>query len=45
MIITPTSSPSNKLAQITSSLFLNAAQVAVVKVDTLVIIIIDDHIE
>jgi hypothetical protein len=42
---TPASDPSDKLAQITSALFLNATQVAAMKVDPLAILTIDQDIE
>jgi hypothetical protein len=45
MMMTPTSRPSDKLVQITSTLLLNAAQAAAVTADTLVIQNIDDDIE
>jgi hypothetical protein len=45
MMTTPTSGPSDKLVRITFALFLNATQPAAVKVDTLVILKIDDDIE
>jgi hypothetical protein len=44
-MMTPTSGPSDKLAQITSALFFNSTQAAALKVDTLVIITIDDDIK
>jgi hypothetical protein len=43
--MTPPSGPSDKLARITSALFLNATQAATVKVDPLVILTIDEDIE
>jgi hypothetical protein len=45
MMMTPTSGPSDKLVPITSTLFLNATEVAAVKVDTSAIIKIDNDIE
>jgi hypothetical protein len=44
-MMTPTSGPSDKLVQITSTLFLNAAQAATVKADILAILNIDDNIK
>jgi hypothetical protein len=44
-MITPTSGPSDKLVQITSTLFLNAAQAAAVKVDPSAMPTIDEDIE
>jgi hypothetical protein len=44
-MITPTSGPSDKLGQITSTVFLNAGQVAAMKVDLLAILTIDEDIE
>jgi hypothetical protein len=41
---TPASSPSDKLARITSALFLNAAQAAAVKADPSAILTIDEDI-
>jgi hypothetical protein len=43
-IITPASGLYNKLAQITSALFLNTTQAATMKVDLLAILIIDKDI-
>jgi hypothetical protein len=43
-IMTPASGPSNKLAQITSALFLDAAQAATMKADPLAILTIDEDI-
>jgi hypothetical protein len=45
MTMTPASGPSDKLARITSALFLHAAQVAAVKADPSAIIIIDEDID
>jgi hypothetical protein len=45
MMMIPTSGPSDKLARITSALFLNAAQVAAVKADPSGILTIDEDIE
>jgi hypothetical protein len=45
MMMTPTSGLLDKLAQITTALFLNATQVAAMKVDPLVILTIDEDIE
>jgi hypothetical protein len=42
---TPASSPSNKLARITSALFLNATQVAAMTADPSAILTIDEDIE
>jgi hypothetical protein len=42
--MTPASGSSDKLAQITSTLFLNATQVAAMKVDPLAILTIDEDI-
>jgi hypothetical protein len=44
MMMTPASSPSDKLAWITSALCLNATQAATVKVDASAILTIDEHI-
>jgi hypothetical protein len=44
-MMTPTSGPSNKLAQITSALFLNATQVATITADPSVILTIDEDIK
>jgi hypothetical protein len=44
-IITPTSGPSDKLAQITSTLFLNTTEVATIKADPLVILTINEDIK
>jgi hypothetical protein len=44
-MITPAAGPSDKLAWITSTLFLNAGQAATVKVDALAILTIDEDIE
>jgi hypothetical protein len=44
-MITPASGPSDKLAQTTATLFLNAAQVAAVKADLSAILIIDKDME
>jgi hypothetical protein len=44
-MMTPASSPSNKLARITSALFLNTAQVAAMKADPSAILTIDEDIE
>jgi hypothetical protein len=44
-MMTPASGPSDKLARITSTRFLNTAQVAAVKVDPLAILTIDEDIE
>jgi hypothetical protein len=43
-MITPASGPSNKLTQITSTLFLNTTKAATVKVDPLAILTIDKDI-
>jgi hypothetical protein len=43
-MMTPTSGPSDKLAWITSALFLNTAQVAAMKGDLSVILTIDEDI-
>jgi hypothetical protein len=45
MMMTPASGPSDKLARVTSTLFLNAAQVATMKVDTSAILKLDDNIK
>jgi hypothetical protein len=45
MMITPASGPSNKLAQITSALCLNATQAAAMTADPSVILTIDEDIE
>jgi hypothetical protein len=45
MMTTPASGPSDKLVQVTSTLFLNATQPATVKVDTSAILKIDDNIK
>jgi hypothetical protein len=45
MMMTPASGPSDKFVRVTSTVFLNAAQAAAVKADTLVILKIDDDIE
>jgi hypothetical protein len=45
MMMTPASGLSNKLAQITSALFLNAEQAAAVKADPSAILTIDEDIE
>jgi hypothetical protein len=45
MMTTPTLGPSDKLAQITSNLFLNAAQAAAMKRDPSAILTIDDDVE
>jgi hypothetical protein len=45
MMMTPTSGPSDKLVHVTCALFLNAAEVATVKVDTSMILKIDDDIQ
>jgi hypothetical protein len=44
-MITPTSGPSDISAQISSTLFLNTAQVAAVRADPLVILTIDKDIQ
>jgi hypothetical protein len=44
-MITPASGPSDKLARITSALFLNTTQVANMKAEPSVILTIDDDIE
>jgi hypothetical protein len=44
-MMSPASGPSDKLARITSALFLNATQVATVIVDPLAILTIDEDIE
>jgi hypothetical protein len=43
-MMTPASGPSDKLARITSTLFLNAAQVATIKADPSAILTIDEDI-
>jgi hypothetical protein len=43
-MMTPASGPSDKLARITSTLFLNAAQAAAVKADPSAILTIDEDI-
>jgi hypothetical protein len=45
MMMIPTSGPSDKLAQITSTLFLNTTQVVTMKADPLVIVTIYEDIE
>jgi hypothetical protein len=45
MMTTPTSGPSNKLARITSALFLNTTQAATMIADLSAILTIDDDIE
>jgi hypothetical protein len=45
MMMTPTSGPSDKLAHITSALFLNATQAATMTADPLAILTIDKDIE
>jgi hypothetical protein len=45
MMMTPVSGPSDKLAQITSTLFLNTAQAAAVKGDPSVMLTIHEDIE
>jgi hypothetical protein len=45
MMMTPASGLCDTLAQITSTLFLNATQVATIKADLLVILTIDEDIE
>jgi hypothetical protein len=44
-MMTPASGPSDKLARITSALFLNTAQAATVIVDPSAILTIDEDIE
>jgi hypothetical protein len=45
MMMTPASSPCNKLVCITSTLFLNAAQAATIKADPSAILTIDKDIK
>jgi hypothetical protein len=44
-MMTPAPGPSDKSVQVTSTLFLNAAQAATVKADMLVILAIGDDLE